>query len=65
MQKKVAAVMLVCVCAVFAALPAKPAVIGIDSLTRDAIQAGMAAQGMKVDELGFFKQWAVDSFFRL
>jgi hypothetical protein len=25
----------------------------------------MAAQGMKVDELGFFKQWAVDSFFRL
>ena len=65
MQKKVAAVMLVCVCAVFAALPAKPAVIGIDSLTWDAIQAGMAAQGMKVDELGFFKQWAVDSFFRL
>ena len=65
MQKKVLTTLLVCVCAVFAAAPAKPAVIGIDSLTRDAIQTGMAAQGMNVDELGFFKQWAVDSFFRL
>jgi hypothetical protein len=62
MQKKVAAVLLVCVCSVFAA---PPAVVGIDSLSREAIQAGMAAQGMKVEELGFFKQWAVDSFFRL
>jgi hypothetical protein len=44
---------------------APPAVIGIDSLSMDAIKAGMDAQGMSVDELGFFKQWAVDSFFRL
>ena len=65
MQKKVLTTLLVCVCAVLAVMPAKPAVIGIDSLTRDAIQKGMTAQGMKVDELGFFKQWAVDSFFRL
>ena len=62
MQKKVAAVLLVFVCAVIAA---PPPVIGIDSLSREAIEAGMAAQGMKVEELGFFKQWAVDSFFRL
>ena len=62
MQKKVAVVLLVCVCAAFAA---PPAVVGIDSLSLDAIKAGMDAQGMSVDELGFFKQWAVDSFFRL
>ena len=62
MQKMVAAVLLLCACAVFAA---QPPVIGIDSLSMGAIKAGMDAQGMKVDELGFFKQWAVDSFFRL
>jgi hypothetical protein len=62
MQKNVAAVLLVCVCVAFAA---PPPVIGIDSLSMDAIKAGMDAQGMRVDELGFFKQWAVDSFFRL
>jgi hypothetical protein len=44
---------------------AAPVVTGIDSLSMSAIKAGMDAQGMKVDELGFFKQWAVDSFFRL
>ena len=62
MKKKVAAVLLVWVCVSFAA---PPPVIGIDSLSMDAIKAGMDAQGMRVDELGFFKQWAVDSFFRL
>ncbi len=56
------AVLLVLVAVVSAA---PPSVTGIDSLSREAIQAGMAAQGMKVEELGFFKQWAVDSFFRL
>ena len=65
MHKTLMAVSLVLVALASAATPAKPAVIGMDSLTRDAIQTGMAAQGMKVDELGFFKQWAVDSFFRL
>ena len=62
MQKKVAAVLLVWVCL---SVAAPPPVIGIDSLSMSAIKAGMDAQGMKVDELGFFKQWAVDSFFRL
>jgi HEAT repeat protein len=62
MYKKYATVLLVLIAVVSAA---PPRVIGIDSLSREAIQAGMAAQGMKVDELGFFKQWAVDSFFRL
>jgi hypothetical protein len=62
MQKKVAAVLLVCVGIVFAV---PPSVVGIDSLSMDAIKAGMDAQGMSVEELGFYKQWAVDSFFRL
>ncbi len=62
MQKKVAAVLLVWVCV---SVAAPPPVIGIDSLSMNAIKAGMDAQGMRVDELGFFKQWAVDSFFRL
>ncbi|MBM3313511.1 hypothetical protein FJY70_02830, partial [candidate division WOR-3 bacterium] len=48
-----------------AAAAATTAVVGIDSLGMSAIRAGMEAQGMSVDELGFFKQWAVDSFFRL
>jgi hypothetical protein len=42
-----------------------PAMVGIDSLSMSAVKLGMDAQGMRVDELGFFKQWAVDSFFRL
>jgi len=42
-----------------------PAVKGIDSLSMSAIKLGMDANGMQVEELGFFKQWAVDSFFRL
>jgi hypothetical protein len=62
MPKNVAIVLLVGICSAFAATPE---VVGIDSLSREAIQAGMAAQGMEVEELGFFKQWAVDSFFRL
>ena len=62
MQKKVVAVLPVFVCLVFAAAPA---VVGIDSLSMSAIKLGMEAQGMRVEELGFFKQWAVDSFFRL
>jgi hypothetical protein len=62
MQKKVAAVLLVCIGFVLAA---PPLVVGIDSLSMDAIKAGMDAQGMSVEELGFYKQWAVDSFFRL
>jgi hypothetical protein len=62
MHKMSAAVLLVLVAVVSAA---PPAVVGIDSLSMSAIKAGMAAQGMKVEELGFFKQWAVDSFFRL
>lgn len=43
----------------------KPEVIGLDSLTRQAIAEGLRIQGMKEPELGFYKQWAVDSFFRL
>jgi hypothetical protein len=62
MNMKSASVVLVLVAVVSAA---PPSVVGIDSLSREAIQAGMAAQGMEVEELGFFKQWAVDSFFRL
>jgi len=48
-----------------AAADSLPAVKGLDSLSMSAIQLGMAANGMQVDELGFFKQWATDSFFRL
>jgi len=62
MNRKPAVVLLVLVAVVSAA---PPKVVGIDSLSMEAIKAGMAAQGMRVDELGFFKQWAVDSFFRL
>jgi HEAT repeat protein len=56
---------LVLVLAVSACLAAAFATPGLDSLSRAAIDAGMAAQGMKTEELGFFKQWAADSFFRL
>ena len=59
MNKQSVTVLLTLVAIVSAA---PPSVVGIDSLSREAIQAGMAAQGMKVEELGFFKQWAVDSF---
>ena len=57
------AIGLLALIAVVSAAP--PAVIGIDSLSMSAIKTGMDAQGMRVDELGFFKQWAVDSLFRL
>jgi HEAT repeat protein len=62
MRTKSWVVLLVLVAVAFAE---PPAVVGIDSLSMSAIEAGMDAQGMRVDELGFFKQWAVDSFFRL
>ncbi|HTW90657.1 MAG TPA: hypothetical protein VMH22_03015 [bacterium] len=68
MSRKAVVVLLVLLGMALAATPTQdstPKVIGIDSLARDAIQKGMAAQGMNVDELGFYKLWAVDSFFRL
>mgnify|MGYP000200465177 CR=1 FL=1 len=43
----------------------KPEVVGLDSLTRQAIAEGLRIQGMTEPELGFYKQWAIDSFFRL
>lgn len=48
-----------------ATAPASPAVIGLDSLTQTTIKAGLDAQAVRPEELGYFKQWAVDSFFRL
>ncbi|MBN2464788.1 HEAT repeat domain-containing protein [candidate division WOR-3 bacterium] len=63
MYRKCMVVLLVL--AVVAAAESLPAVVGIDSLSMSAIKLGLDAQGMRVDELGFFKQWAVDSFFRL
>ncbi|MFO7676597.1 MAG: HEAT repeat domain-containing protein [bacterium] len=38
---------------------------GLDSRTRGSLDAGFDALGVTAPELGFFKQWAVDSFFRL
>lgn len=38
---------------------------GLDSVTRKALQEALEIQGMQEQELGFFKFWAVDSFFRL
>jgi len=63
MRKYVASALLVL--AAIAAADSLPAVKGIDSLSMSAIKLGMDANGMQVDELGFFKQWSVDSFFRL
>ncbi|MEO0068629.1 MAG: HEAT repeat domain-containing protein [candidate division WOR-3 bacterium] len=40
-------------------------VYGLDSLTKATIDEALRIQGMKERELGFFKFWAVDSFFRL
>jgi len=62
-MRKYVAVVVFCLALIASAAP--PPVIGIDSLSMSAIKAGMDAQGMAVDELGFFKQWSVDSFFRL
>jgi hypothetical protein len=59
----------VCLCALASAVPAagatQPAIIGLDSMSKAAIVTGLNIQGMKQDELGFFKQWSIDSFFRL
>ncbi|MEO0081483.1 MAG: HEAT repeat domain-containing protein [candidate division WOR-3 bacterium] len=41
------------------------AAVGLDSLTRATLEQGLATQGITPPELGFFKQWATDSFFRL
>ncbi|MGQ9707545.1 MAG: HEAT repeat domain-containing protein [bacterium] len=38
---------------------------GLDSVSRLALKEALRIQGMSADELGFFKFWAVDSFFRL
>uniref|UniRef100_A0A7V3UZG8 HEAT repeat domain-containing protein n=1 Tax=candidate division WOR-3 bacterium TaxID=2052148 RepID=A0A7V3UZG8_UNCW3 len=43
----------------------KSPVNGLDSLTRVTLEQGLKIQGMSEQELGFFKLWAVDSFFRL
>jgi len=43
----------------------KPAIAGLDSLARATLAAGLDIQGIGEEELGFFKQWAIDSFFRL
>ncbi len=41
------------------------AIYGLDSLTRATLEQALKIQGMNEDELGFYKLWAVDSFFRL
>jgi HEAT repeat protein len=38
---------------------------GLDSVTRNTLDEALKIQGMQEPELGFFKFWAVDSFFRL
>lgn len=38
---------------------------GLDSVARRALDEGLTAQGMTEADLGFFKFWATDSFFRL
>jgi hypothetical protein len=38
---------------------------GLDSSSRGAVRAGLEALGISAPELGFHKQWATDSFFRL
>ncbi|MFO7650361.1 MAG: HEAT repeat domain-containing protein [bacterium] len=38
---------------------------GFDSVAGRALSGGLAAQGADPSELGFYKQWAIDSFFRL
>ncbi|MEO0079621.1 MAG: hypothetical protein ABIK44_02975 [candidate division WOR-3 bacterium] len=40
-------------------------VAGLDSLARATLNAGLQIQGIGEKELGFYKQWAIDSFFRL
>lgn len=43
----------------------KPLDYGWDSLSRRTLQEALKIQGMTEPELGFYKFWAVDSFFRL
>jgi len=38
---------------------------GLDSAEINAVHNGLSILGMKEKELGFYKQWATDSFFRL
>ncbi|MEO0071751.1 MAG: hypothetical protein ABIK39_06690, partial [candidate division WOR-3 bacterium] len=38
---------------------------GLDSLSRKTLDEALKIQGMSEPELGFYKFWAVDSFFRL
>lgn len=40
-------------------------VVAFDSIPRAAFRRGLEVQGVDESELGFFKQWAPDSFFRL
>lgn len=46
-------------------LAIKPPQYGLDSVARAALNDALNVQGMKEEELGFFKLWAIDSFFRL
>ncbi|MCX7732655.1 MAG: HEAT repeat domain-containing protein [candidate division WOR-3 bacterium] len=52
---------------IFAALgfAVQPPEYGLDSVARGALNDALVIQGMQEQELGFFKFWAVDSFFRL
>ncbi|MEO0009858.1 MAG: HEAT repeat domain-containing protein [candidate division WOR-3 bacterium] len=43
----------------------EPPEYGLDSVARRALEEALEVQGMREEELGFFKLWAVDSFFRL
>lgn len=38
---------------------------GLDTVAMRALHDGLAAQGISPDELGFYKQWAADSWYRL
>ncbi len=39
--------------------------VALDPVSRAALQCGLEVQGVAESELGFFKQWAPDSLFRL
>lgn len=43
----------------------QPAQYGMDSVAMRALAEALAVQGVTVSELGFYKFWAPDSFFRL
>lgn len=46
-------------------MAASSSAVGLDSLAVATIDLGLQIQGVGVDELGYYKQWAVDSVFRL